>query len=165
MKSIKIILTSLLISVYGCADKYKGNTVVIASASPSSSPSLSVNPSPDQKGIKLKLETSPDLYAPTMSSTVGILINPVYEKIQDYKVTFQTNNGFFLSWNNEVKNLGKELTYDNNKVYWSYTGSEKFKSADITVSVFNKSNNTLVDSSLVKINIDDNGMASVVSKI
>ncbi|MFN8577020.1 MAG: hypothetical protein U0354_09205 [Candidatus Sericytochromatia bacterium] len=58
MKSIKIILTSLLISVYGCADKYKGNTVVIASASPSSSPSLSVNPSPDQKGIKLKLETS-----------------------------------------------------------------------------------------------------------
>ncbi|MFN8577021.1 MAG: hypothetical protein U0354_09210 [Candidatus Sericytochromatia bacterium] len=106
-----------------------------------------------------------DLYVSTMSSTVGILINPVYEKIQDYKVTFQTNNGFFLSWNNEVKNLGKELTYDNNKVYWSYTGSEKFKSADITVSVFNKSNNTLVDSSLVKINIDDNGMASVVSKI
>lgn len=167
MKTFRVALCSLLlISSFSCVTKYQGNTNIVQNSNVIPSTSSSLNPSlaPVTSTItgSLKVETSPNAYTPTMSSTVGILINPIIDNINEYKVTFQTTNGYFLSWNSQVKNLGKDITYDNNKTYWSFSGTEKFKEDNIKISVFNKSDNKLIDSLNLKVVIDDKGMATIV---
>ncbi|MFN4150524.1 MAG: hypothetical protein ACK4IX_06250 [Candidatus Sericytochromatia bacterium] len=117
--------------------------------------------------ISLKIETSPSQYAPFMSSTVGILIKPIYEENKDNKVTLKTDKGIFLSWNNDgdskVKTLGKETIYDGKNVYWSYDTSEKFTDNDVKVSITNQKTDEIVKETIVKIKIDEKGLASVIN--
>lgn len=119
--------------------------------------------------ISLKIETSPSQYAPFMSSTVGILLKPIYEENKDNKVTLKTEKGIFLSWNSDgdskVKTLGKETIYDGKNVYWSYDTSEKFTDNDIKVSINNQKTNELVKETIVKIKIDEKGLASVINNV
>ena len=111
----------------------------------------------------LKIEASPQIYTPIMSSTVGILLKPIYKNINDYKLVFKTDKGFFLEWKNQVKNLGQETNYEKNDLYWSYDYENKFTDAEIKLSVFKKSNNDLVLTKNINIKVDNNGLATVVN--
>ena len=155
MKVSKILFLSLLLAnTFSCGVNTSSNP-------PSVSPSTS---STTFKELDLKVETSPDIYAPIMSSTVGILIKPVYkqEDMQNNKITFKTNQGFFLSWNPQVKNLGKETTYDGNDIYWSYDIADKFSESTINLSVSNNKNE-IIKNIDIKVKIDDKGFASIIS--
>ncbi|MFC1993379.1 hypothetical protein ACFLV3_06205 [Chloroflexota bacterium] len=76
------------------------------------------------------IQTDRDNYIPTMSSTVGIGLIPVYTiKIPPETVQFhwRTNYGYFIAWDIpdfEVNLLGTEVINNREKIYWSYDPSE-----------------------------------------
>lgn len=152
MKVWNLLFSSLLlINTFSCSSVSAVNNV-------QKEPAVTTN-----SNNTLKVETTPDNYAPIMSSTVGIALKPVYPDIQNYKVTFKTNNGKFLSWNNQVKELGKETEYNGTDIYWSYEFEDKFTENEIKVSVLNKANNEIIQTKTVKIQMN-NGFANVIKE-
>lgn len=109
----------------------------------------------------LVVETSPNTYSPVMSSTVGILIKPIFEESKNTKVVIKTDNGILLSWDQQVKQLGKEATYNKNNIYWSYNPDEKINNSEVRVSLIKIDSNEIIKETIIKINIDEKGLASV----
>ena len=71
-----------------------------------------------------------DDYVPSMSSTVGIDLLPVYEiepPVDNLEFNWSTNYGYFITWNSPdsvVKIIGTELTNSGERIYWSYNPKE-----------------------------------------
>jgi len=78
----------------------------------------------------LRIQTDGDKYVPTMSSTVGIGLIPVYiieMPSEDIKYHWHTNFGYFVAWNApdfEVKILGPDVINTGERIYWSYDPDE-----------------------------------------
>ena len=78
----------------------------------------------------LRIQTDGDKYVPTMSSTVGIGLIPVYKiemPSEGIKYHWRTNFGYFVTWNApdfEVKILGPEVINAGERIYWSYDPNE-----------------------------------------
>lgn len=151
-----LFLSVILTNSFSCS----ANT---SSVNTENNQSTSVN---SNKQLNLKVETSPDIYAPIMASTIGILIKPVFkqEDMQNNKIIFKTNQGFFTLWSPQVKNLGKEATYDGNNIYWSYDIADKFSESTINLLVINNKNE-IIKNIDIKIKVDDKGFASVVTNL
>ena len=149
MKLISVFLISIItISTLGCSTIINENTKESVKTS---------------NLDKLKIETSPSKYAPTMSSAVGILLKPVNIDTNLYKLVFKTKEGFFLNWgkdnNYQVRELNKEVVYDKD-LYWSYNYDSKFSENQINITVFDKLNNQKLKEIILNIEIKD-GFASI----
>ena len=78
----------------------------------------------------LTIEIDINKYIPTMSSTVGIGLIPVYKiemTSEDIKYHWSTNYGYFVAWDApdfEVKILGPDVINTGERIYWSYDPSE-----------------------------------------
>lgn len=153
-----LFLSVILTSTFSCS----ANTSSVNSSESISSSSSTLS----NNQLNLKVETSPNVYSPIMASTIGILIKPVFNQqdMQNNKIIFKTNQGFFTLWDPQVKNLGKQTTYDGNNIYWSYDIADKFSQSTINLSVINNKNE-IIKNIDIKIKIDDKGFASVVSNL
>ncbi len=78
-----------------------------------------------------------DLYTPSMNSTVGIGLNVTFNGGKDAKYHWTTDYGYFVSWSSpdfKVVNLGKEVTNNGEKIYWSFSELDA-KSHDFKVNL------------------------------
>ena len=79
---------------------------------------------------ELTIDINRNKYVPTMSSTVGIDLLPVYQiEIPSEEIIchWRTNYGYFVAWNSpdfEVKILGPDVITTGGRIYWSYDPSE-----------------------------------------
>jgi hypothetical protein len=99
-------------------------------------------PVPTGTNVKLgeiPIQPDRDFFIPTMNSTVGIGLTPLYtlgRAPDSVKFTWKTNYGYFLAWDGPVKNLGREITADGKKIYWSYSPAEMGKpKPDVLISL------------------------------
>ncbi|MCX6693366.1 MAG: hypothetical protein NT074_02260 [Methanomicrobiales archaeon] len=74
----------------------------------------------------LSITADPSEYSPSMSSTVGIGLTPLYEGSTSQVVyRWKTTRGTFLSWSPpdyKVITLGKKTVNSGGKVYWAWRG-------------------------------------------
>jgi hypothetical protein len=123
-----------------------------------SSPSPAASANTPVKLGEIPIQPDRDFYVPSMSSTVGIGLTPMYtlgRSPDSVKFTWHTNYGRFLNWNApdfKVGELGKDTEFTDKKIYWSYSPDDMGKDKPdvlITLEVSDKtSGNVLTKSSL-----------------
>lgn len=76
------------------------------------------------------IQADRDTYTPTLSSTVGIGLTPIYTLGRDSNSVdfhWHTDYGYFISWESpdfEVNLLGADVIYNGEKLFWSYDPDE-----------------------------------------
>jgi hypothetical protein len=83
---------------------------------------------------------SPQRYSPIMSSTPGIMLEPVVTGFHAENATFiwKVTYGQFLSWNSpdfRINQLGDSTSNHGEKLYWSFTGKPPSLATPVTVTV------------------------------
>ncbi|MFC1864288.1 hypothetical protein ACFLYG_00455 [Chloroflexota bacterium] len=132
------------------------------------------------------IQTDRNNYIPTMSSTVGIGLIPVYKiEIPSYKIGipsykigipsetlqyhWRTNYGYFVAWDTpdfEVDMLGPEVFNTGEKIYWSYDpnkmGVDK-PSVVISLQIEDRQTQNVIAETNIKIGWEDRDAAILIN--
>lgn len=119
--------------------------------------------------VPLSIHVDRNVYTPLMSSTVGIGVTPDYpSSVDNGTVNFrwQTDYGYFLSWGSDsrVSTLGRDITLDDSKVYWSYEpGAIDLAKPPvrITLTMIDRLTGKLLGTSTLDLGWEDRGTAVV----
>ena len=117
-----LITISMFIITAGCVD-----------SAPKKSPDVSVSTCSVDTGVcpvpvpgTVRIDASPQMYSPTMSSTIGIGLTPNISGFKTADAQFEWNStyGQFLDWsapNYTVTRLSQPLVNHGEKIFWSFT--------------------------------------------
>lgn len=119
---------------------------------------------------KLYIQTDVKKYAPWMSSVRGVHLIPVYEGVGEDNVIYKwsvTQGTLVTDWNNVGKNLTVTTNDKTEPVYWTYMFDDK--NLDKTEPVYIRleavsPNNSLLDASSIKFQINENGEAVYIGE-
>ena len=112
-------------------------------------------------------------YIPTMSSTVGIGLIPVYKiemPSEGIKYHWRTNFGYFVTWNApdfEVKILGSDVINAGEKIYWSYDPNEMGidkPSVLISLRIENRQTQKVVAKTNIELGWEDRDTAILINR-
>jgi hypothetical protein len=121
--SICILITlSLLLITAGCVDSAGKNSTVI----PVSTCSVDTGVCPLPISGSVRIDASPQMYSPLMSSTIGIGLTPNVSGLNTTDTQFEWNAtyGQFLDWsapNFTVNRLSQPVVNNGEKIFWSFT--------------------------------------------
>lgn len=113
---------------------------------------------------KLEVIISPEInkYSPLISSTPGIplTVNFIENKASgNMKFHWITEEGTFLNWhqaNGKIKDLGKDIKINNQKIYWSMDPNSKINKASFKIHLKVEDTNTSKEISNTSIEVEQN---------
>ncbi len=128
------ILLIIALLFTGCtSEKPAGIPVAtpIDTTSPAKPVTTQVTPSGTVTGVPLitpervdvSIRASPERYSPSMSSTVGIGLTPIYTGPGSVVYSWNTSYGYFISWNAPdwmVNRHNETVDTTNQTIYWAY---------------------------------------------
>ena len=167
-----LIALSLLLLTAGCVDtSQKNSTQKNTTETPASTCSVEANVCTVDRPGSLRIDASPQVYSPIMSSTVGIGLTPNASGLKTTGVEYEwtATYGHFLDWsapNYTVNTLSEPLINHGEKIYWSFTEVPKSPLVPVVITVTERditSKNPLASSRLT-LGWKDN-MTVVVEKI
>ena len=135
-----LITLSLLVITAGCVDTAQKNSQItpVPAESPSSSCSVDANVCPVPTTVSVRIDASPQVYSPLMSSTVGIGLTPNVSGINSTDAEFAWNAtyGRFLDWSAPdytVSRISQPVINHGETIFWSFT--EPPASPDVPVII------------------------------
>ena len=117
-----LIALSIFLSTAGCVDSARNNASAGTPATCSADAAVCTIPMPGS----VRIDASPQMYSPLMSSTIGIGLTPNVSGFNPADAEFEWNAtyGQFFSWNPPdytVSRLSQPVVNHGEKVYWSFT--------------------------------------------
>ena len=116
-----LVMVTVLVVIAGCLFQAPEKTPAVPSTC---SADASVCPLPTTHSVRI--DTSPQMYTPPMSSTPGIGLTPNVSGFSpaDAELTWNASYGYFLDWsspNYTISKLSQPVINHGEKVYWSFT--------------------------------------------
>ena len=132
--AVLLMITALLV-IAGCLSP--------ASENPPAGPatcSADTNICPVPNLGSIKIESAPQMYSPTMSSTIGIGLIPNVSGFnpEDAEFTWNATYGQFFDWsppNYTISRLAQPVVNHGEKVYWSFTEAPASTRDPVIISV------------------------------
>jgi hypothetical protein len=117
-----LVTLSMLLMSAGCVDSAPKNSPEV----PASTCSVDTGVCPVPIPGTVRIDASPQMYSPTMSSTIGIGLTPNVSGFNTTDAQFEWNAtyGQFLDWsapNNTVSRLSQPIVNHGEKIFWSFT--------------------------------------------
>jgi hypothetical protein len=131
-----LITLSMLILTAGCVDSAPKNPPEIPASTCSVDTGVCPVPIP---GI-LRIDASPQIYSPTMSSTIGIGLTPNVSGFNTTGAQFEWNAtyGQFLDWSAPdytVNRLSQPVINHGEKIFWSFTEEPASPTVPVIITV------------------------------
>jgi hypothetical protein len=136
-----LIALSLLLLSAGCVDSSQKNSLLVnTTETPASTCSAEANVCPVDLPGSLRIDASPQVYSPFMSSTVGIGLLPNISglKTDGTEYEWTATYGRFLDWsapNYTVNTLPEPVVNHGEKIYWSFTETPKSPLVPVVITV------------------------------
>jgi len=117
-----LITLSILLTTAGCVDSARNNASAGTPATCSADAAVCTVPMPGS----VRIDASPQMYSPIMSSTIGIGLTPNVSGFNpaDAEFAWNATYGQFLSWSPPdytISRLSQPVVNHGEKVYWSFT--------------------------------------------
>jgi hypothetical protein len=133
--SILVTLSMLLMSA-GCVDSAPKNPPEV----PASTCSVDTGVCPVPIPGTVRIDASPQMYSPTMSSTIGIGLTPNVSgfKIADAQFEWNATYGHFYDWSAPdytVSRLSQPIVNHGEKIYWSFTAEPASPLVPVIITV------------------------------
>jgi hypothetical protein len=136
-----LIALSLLLFTAGCVDSSQKNSPLAnTTESPASTCSAEANVCTVDLSGSLRIDASPQVYSPIMSSTVGIGLTPNVSGLKTTGTEYEwtATYGHFLDWsapNYTVNSLPEPVVNHGEKIYWSFTETPESPLAPVVITV------------------------------
>ena len=136
-----LIALSLLLFTAGCVySSQKNSPQANISETPVSTCSAEANVCTVDLPGSLRIDASPQLYSPIMSSTVGIGLTPNVSGLKTAGVEYEwtATYGHFLDWsapNYTVNTLSEPIVNHGEKIYWSFIEAPESPPAPVVITV------------------------------
>jgi hypothetical protein len=136
-----LITLSLLLFTAGCVDSSQKNSPLAnTTESPASTCSAEANVCKVDLSGSLRIDASPQVYSPIMSSTVGIGLTPNVSGLKTTGTEYEwtATYGHFLDWsapNYTVNSLPEPVVNHGEKIYWSFTETPESPLAPVVITV------------------------------
>ena len=136
-----LITLSLLLITAGCVDtSQKNSPPTNTTETPASTCSAEANVCTVDIPGSLRIDASPQVYSPIMSSTVGIGLTPNISGLKTGGVEYEwtATYGHFLDWsapNYTVNTLPESVVNHGEKIYWSFTEIPKSPLVPVVITV------------------------------
>ena len=136
-----LITLSLLLITAGCVDaSQKNSTQKNTTETPALTCSAEANVCTVDLPGPIRIDASPQLYSPIMSSTVGIGLTPNVSGLKTAGVEYEwtATYGHFLDWsapNYTVNTLSEPVVNHGEKIYWSFIELPESPQAPVVITV------------------------------
>jgi hypothetical protein len=136
-----LITLSLLVMSAGCVDSSQKNSPQAnTTETPASTCSAEANVCTVDLPKSLRIDASPQVYSPIMSSTVGIGLTPNVSGLNTSEAEYEwtATYGRFLDWsapNYTVNTLSEPVVNHGEKIYWSFTEAPKSPLVPVVITV------------------------------
>jgi hypothetical protein len=136
-----LIALSLLLMSAGCVDASQKNSLPVnTTGTPASTCSAEANVCSVDLPGSLRIDASPQVYSPLMSSTVGIGLTPNVsgQKTSGSEYVWNATYGHFLDWsapNFTVNALSEPVVNHGEKIYWSFTQAPDSPQGPVIITV------------------------------
>jgi hypothetical protein len=136
-----LITLSLFLITAGCVDSsQKNSTQKNTIETPASTCSVEANVCTVDLPGPLRIDASPQVYSPIMSSTVGIGLTPNVSGLKTSGAEYEwtATYGRFLDWsspNYTVNRLSEPVVNHGEKIYWSFTEPPESPLVPVVITV------------------------------
>jgi hypothetical protein len=136
-----LITLSLFLVTAGCVDSSQKNSLPVnTTGTPASTCPAEANVCPVDLPGTLTIDTSPQVYSPIMSSTVGIGLTPNVSGLRTTGTEYEwtATYGHFLDWsapNYTVNTLSEPVVNHGEKIYWSFIEAPESPPAPVVITV------------------------------
>ena len=136
-----LITLSLFLITAGCVDTSQQNsTQKNTTETPASTCSVEANVCTVDLPGSLRIDASPQIYSPYMSSTVGIGLTPNISgpKTNETEYEWTATYGHFLDWsapNYTVNTLSEPVVNHGEKIYWSFIEAPESPPVPVVITV------------------------------
>jgi hypothetical protein len=136
-----LIALSLILFTAGCVDSSQKNLPPAnTTETPASTCSAEANVCTVDLSGSLKIDASPQVYSPIMSSTVGIGLTPNVSGLKTTGTEYEwtATYGHFLDWsapNYTVNSLPEPVVNQGEKIYWSFTETPESPLVPVVITV------------------------------
>jgi hypothetical protein len=136
-----LITLSLLLITAGCVDSsQKNSTQKNTTETPASTCSAETNVCTVDLPGSLRIDASPQIYSPYMSSTVGIGLAPNISGLKTNATEYEwtATYGHFLDWsapNYTVNMVSEPVVNHGEKIYWSFTQAPESPRVPVIITI------------------------------
>jgi hypothetical protein len=136
-----LITLSLILITTGCVDTSQKNSLPVnTTGTPASTCSAEANVCTVDLSGSIRIDASPQVYSPIMSSTVGIGLTPNVSGLKTAGTEYEwtATYGRFLDWsapNYTVNTLPEPVVNHGEKIYWSFTETPKSPLVPVVITV------------------------------
>jgi hypothetical protein len=135
-----LITLSLLVITAGCVDSARVTTTEVPAEVPASTCSVDTSVCTVDLFGSVRINASPQMYSPVMSSTVGIGLTPDVSGFKTADTLFEWNAtyGQFLDWsapNYTVSRLSQPVVNHGEKIFWSFTEAPASPQIPVIITV------------------------------
>jgi hypothetical protein len=136
-----LIALSLLLFTAGCVDSSQKNSLPVnTTGTPALTCSAEANVCSVDLPGSLRIDASPQVYSPIMSSTVGIglTLNVSGQKTAGAEYEWTATYGHLLDWsapNYTVNTLSEPVVNHGEKIYWSFTQAPDSPQGPVIITV------------------------------
>ena len=136
-----LITLSLLLITAGCVDSsQKNSTQKNTTETPASTCSVETNVCTVDLPGSLRIDASPQIYSPYMSSTVGMGLAPNISGLTTNATEYEwtATYGHFLDWsapNYTVNRVSEPVVNHGEKIYWSFTEAPESSRVPVIITI------------------------------